>query len=156
MCPSAWSARDQQCDDTQASMPTRHDGSFWKNGRTWRRLSWRRRARKSRAVTAAIPDEPGHSLKQVTSLWKSASSLDPANYWASGVEQQEVVGNNIKIKGYSTEHFGNGDVAYFVWEGNAKVTPKRRVRYDWSRHMVLARWHWQAQRHRTGHLYLQV
>jgi hypothetical protein len=60
--------------------------------------------------------------------WKSTSPLDPANYWASGVEQQEVVGNDIKVKGYGTEHFGNGDLAYFVWEYNIGVFRKRNLR----------------------------
>ena len=81
-------------------------------------------------LTAAIPDKPGHSLKQVTLSWKSSSSSEPANFWCSGVEQQEVVGNDIKIKGYGTEHYNNGDVSYFVWEGNAKVTPKEAGAFD--------------------------
>jgi hypothetical protein len=40
--PSAWSSRDQWCDDAHASMPSRHGGSFWKNARTERRFNWRR------------------------------------------------------------------------------------------------------------------
>src|SRR5215813_10051231 len=31
-----------QCEEAQASMPTRHGGSFWKNASTYRRFSWRR------------------------------------------------------------------------------------------------------------------
>ena len=54
--------------------------------------------------STAIPDKLGHSLKQITYLWKSTSSLDPANFWVSAVEQREVVGNDIKTKGYGTEH----------------------------------------------------
>jgi hypothetical protein len=34
VCPSAWSSRDQWCDDPQASIPTRLGDSFWKNVRT--------------------------------------------------------------------------------------------------------------------------
>jgi hypothetical protein len=74
-------------------------------------------------LTAAVPDKPGHSLKQVTLVWKATSSSEPS-YWVSGVEQQEVAGNDIKVNGYGTDHYSNGDVAYFVWEGKAKVTPK--------------------------------
>jgi len=79
-------------------------------------------------LTAAIPDKPGRSLKQLSLIWKGTGSL--ANYWASGVEQQEVVGNDIKMKGYGTEHYDNGDVAHFVYEGNAKVTPKDAGAFD--------------------------
>jgi hypothetical protein len=74
-------------------------------------------------LAAAIPDKSSHSLKQVTLVWKSTGISDLANAWASAVAQQEVVGNDIKIKGHGTPHFGNG-VANFVWEGNVKVTPK--------------------------------
>jgi hypothetical protein len=37
--PSAWSSRDQWCDEAQASMPIRHGSSFWKNARTVRRFN---------------------------------------------------------------------------------------------------------------------
>jgi hypothetical protein len=30
VCPNVCSSRDQWCDDAQASIPTRHGGSFWK------------------------------------------------------------------------------------------------------------------------------
>ena len=55
---------------------------------------------------------------------------DLANAWSSGVAQQEVAGNDIKSKGHGTSHFGNGDAAHFVWEGNAKVTPKEAGAFD--------------------------
>ena len=42
---SACSSRDQWCDEAQASMPTKHGGSFWKNARTARRFNWRRMTR---------------------------------------------------------------------------------------------------------------
>ena len=45
-------------------------------------------------LTAAIPDKPGHSLKQVSLVWKGTGPL--ANYWVSGIEQQEDAGNDIK------------------------------------------------------------
>ena len=90
-------------------------------------------------LTAAIPDKPGHSLKQVTLSWKSSSSSEPANFWCSGVEQQEVVGNDIKIKGYGTEHYNNGDVSYFVYEGNAKVTPKDAGAFNMA---IQGAWSW--------------
>ena len=45
-------------------------------------------------MTAAIPDKPGRSLKQVSLVWKGTGPL--ANYWVSGIEQQEVAGNDIK------------------------------------------------------------
>ena len=85
--------------------------------------------------TAAIPDKPGHSLKQVTEVWKSTTSLDPETIWVSVVSQREVLsvpnaGKDIKMKGYGTEHYNNGDVSYFVWEGNAKVTPKEAGAFD--------------------------
>jgi hypothetical protein len=38
-CANACSARDQWCDDAQASIPTRDGGSFWKKVRTCRRLN---------------------------------------------------------------------------------------------------------------------
>jgi len=81
-------------------------------------------------LSTAIPGKPGHSLKQVTAVWKGTGSSELANYWASGVEQQEVAGNDIKVKGHGTEHFGNGDVTYFVWEGSQKVTPKDAGAFD--------------------------
>jgi hypothetical protein len=81
-------------------------------------------------MTAAIPDKPGHSLKQITVVWKSTGSSDLANFWAGAAEQQEVVGTDIKIRGYGTSHFGNGDVANFVYEGSAKVTPKDAGAFD--------------------------
>jgi hypothetical protein len=58
-------------------------------------------------LTTAIPGKPGHSLKQVTAIWKGTGSSELANYWASGVEQQDVAGNDIKVKDHGTEHFGN-------------------------------------------------
>jgi hypothetical protein len=81
-------------------------------------------------MTAAIPDKPDRAMKQTTAVWKSTGTSDLANFWASAVTQQEVVGNDTKIKGYGTSHFGNGDVANFVWEGNAKVTPKEAGAFD--------------------------
>jgi len=81
-------------------------------------------------MTSAVPDKPGHSLKQITSVWKSTGTSDLATFWASAVEQQEVVGTDIKSRGYGTSHYDNGDVANVVWEGTANVTPKDAGAFD--------------------------
>jgi hypothetical protein len=80
-------------------------------------------------LTAVVPDKPGHSVKQVTWVWKT-SSPQWGESWASAVEQQETVGADNTVKGYGTSHFPDGDVSYFSWEGTSKVTPKEGGAFD--------------------------
>jgi hypothetical protein len=74
-------------------------------------------------VTATIPDRPDHILRQRTTTF-TASSARLGDYWVSQIAQDEVIGQDVTSKGYGTNHFANGDVAYYSFEGTAKVTPK--------------------------------
>jgi hypothetical protein len=76
-------------------------------------------------VTAAIPDKPGHILRQRTVIFKStSSSARLGDYWVNAAVQQEVVGRDVTTRGYGTAHFVNGDVAYLSYEDTTKITPK--------------------------------
>jgi hypothetical protein len=48
-------------------------------------------------VNSVIPDKPGHTFKQITETWKSSGSGDLANFWATAVEQQDAVGDDMKV-----------------------------------------------------------
>ena len=74
-------------------------------------------------VTATIPDRPGHIMRQRTTTF-TTSSARLGDYWGSQIAQDEVIGQDVTSKGYGTNHFANGDVAYYSFEGTAKVTPK--------------------------------
>jgi hypothetical protein len=76
-------------------------------------------------TSANIPDKPGHTFKQVTMVWKTASS-NPAfdRVSASAVAQQDTIGTDSTERGYGTNHFQNGDVNYFGWEGVVKTATK--------------------------------
>jgi len=41
-------------------------------------------------VSAAIPDKPGHTFKQLAVTWKATGTSDLANFWASAVEQLRI------------------------------------------------------------------
>jgi hypothetical protein len=75
-------------------------------------------------VSSVIPDKPGHSFKQITETWKSTGSGDLANGWFTAVEQNDIIGGDITVRGYGTNHTASGDLAYFSWEGTGKVNPK--------------------------------
>jgi hypothetical protein len=77
-------------------------------------------------VTAAIPDKPGHILRQRTTIFKSTSNSARLgdDFWITSVAQQEVVGRDVTSKSYGTARFANGDVAYLSFEDAAKITPK--------------------------------
>jgi hypothetical protein len=75
-------------------------------------------------VTSVIPDKPGHTFKQITETWKSTGSGDLSNFSATAVEQQDIIGGDIKSRGYGTGHHANGDLSYASWEGTNKVVPK--------------------------------
>jgi hypothetical protein len=76
-------------------------------------------------VTATIPDNPGHILRQRTTIFKStSSSARLGDAWVTQAAQDDVIGRDITSKGYLTAHYANGDVAYASFEGTSKVTPK--------------------------------
>jgi hypothetical protein len=73
-------------------------------------------------TTANVPDKPGHTLKQVTIVWKTVSANPEfGEAWTSGVAQQDNIGTDSTERGYGTNHFQNGDVNYIGWEGAAKT-----------------------------------
>ena len=74
-------------------------------------------------LTATIPDRPGHILRQRTQTY-TISSARLGDLWVSQIAQDEVIGQDVTSKGYGTHHYANGDVAYYSFEGTAKVTPK--------------------------------
>jgi hypothetical protein len=76
-------------------------------------------------TTVNIPDKPGHTFKQVVLVWKSISSN--ANFgeaWTSAVAQQDNIGTDITERAYGTNHYPNGDLSYFSFEGVATTTKK--------------------------------
>jgi hypothetical protein len=76
-------------------------------------------------LTAKIPDKPGHILRQRTSVFKvTSNSARLGDYWITQAAQEEVIGQEITVKGYGTARYANGDVSYISFEGTAKVTPK--------------------------------
>jgi hypothetical protein len=76
-------------------------------------------------VTATIPDQPRHILRQRTLINKVTTSSERlGDYWLAVVQQEEVIGQDVTVKAYGTAHFANGDVAYVSAEGTTKVTPK--------------------------------
>jgi hypothetical protein len=79
-------------------------------------------------LTAVVPDKPGHNFKQLTLMWKASANWGDS--WISAVEQQDVKGTDIAVRGYGTDHYSNGDVDYFTWEGTGKVTPKDGGAFD--------------------------
>jgi hypothetical protein len=81
-------------------------------------------------IGSVIPDKPNHSLKHITETWKSTGDGDLANFWATAVEQQDIIGGDVAARGYGTAHMSNGDLAYFSWEGNNKITPKEGKAFD--------------------------
>jgi hypothetical protein len=83
-------------------------------------------------VNSVIPDKPGHSFKQITETWKSTGSGDLANFLATAVEQQDVIGGDITVKGYATGHHASGDLSYAGWEGTSKVVPKQGGAFEFT------------------------
>src|SRR5262245_47724676 len=82
-------------------------------------------------TSANVPGQPGHTLKQITLLWKSVSSNpDFGEAWASAVAQQDTIGTDSTERGYLTNHLQNGDVNYVSWEGAVKTTMKDGGDFD--------------------------
>jgi hypothetical protein len=76
-------------------------------------------------VTATIPDRSGHILRQRTLTYTATTnSARIGDFWVSEISQAEVIGQDVTIRAYGTDHFANGDVAYYSLEGTSKVTPK--------------------------------
>ena len=75
-------------------------------------------------VNSAIPDKPGHAFRQITQTYKSTGSSDLANFSATSVIQQDVLGADIRGKGYGINHHADGDLSYVSVEGTTKITPK--------------------------------
>ncbi len=72
-----------------------------------------------------IPDKPGHTFKQVVLVWKSISANPNfGEAWTSAVAQQDNIGTDITERAYGTNHYPNGDMSYFSFEGVAKTTKK--------------------------------
>jgi hypothetical protein len=73
-------------------------------------------------TSSTVPDQPNHVFKQAVMTWKTESTNpDWTNVRATGVEHQDIIGPDIKVRGYGTNHHPNGDVDYFSWEGSGKV-----------------------------------
>jgi len=73
---NACNSRDQWCDEPQASMPTRHCGSFSKNASTWQRLSCRRMKRTASAafIRSRIGASRMHS-ETISSSWPDSEAI---------------------------------------------------------------------------------
>jgi hypothetical protein len=75
-------------------------------------------------LNSAIPDKAGHSVRQVVQTYKSTGSSDLANFSATNVAQQDVLGGDIKGRAYGINQHANGDLSYVSAEGTTKITPK--------------------------------
>ena len=76
-------------------------------------------------TTVNVPDKPDHTFKQNTTVWKTVSSNPNfGEAWTSAVSQQDNIGTDTTERGYGTNHYQNGDVNYFSWEGTGKTTTK--------------------------------
>src|SRR5262249_44859374 len=49
---------------------------------------------------------------------------DLANFSATSVVQQDVLGGDIRARAYGTNHHANGDLSYVSVEGTSKITTK--------------------------------
>jgi hypothetical protein len=82
-------------------------------------------------TTANVPDKPGHTFKQITSVWKSVSTNPNfGETWTNAVLQQDNFGTDVTERGYGTNHYQNGDVSYISFEGAAKTTKKDGGDFD--------------------------
>jgi hypothetical protein len=80
-------------------------------------------------TSTTVPDKPDHVVKQFTSLHKTVcqggvGSCALGESWASEVAQQDIIGTDSTIRGYGTNHYQNGDLGYYSFEGAAKTTMK--------------------------------
>jgi hypothetical protein len=75
--------------------------------------------------SANVPGQPGHTLKQVSLVWKSLSPNPTfGEGWVSAVAQLDTTGADSTERGYATSHIQNGDVIYSGWEGTVKTAKK--------------------------------
>jgi hypothetical protein len=82
-------------------------------------------------VNSAIPDKPGHTFRQITQTFKSNGSSDLANFSATSIVQQDVLGGDVRARGYGINHHATGDVSYVSVEGTSKITPKEGGAFKW-------------------------
>jgi len=77
-------------------------------------------------VTAAVPDQPGHLLRQLTIIYKvTTSSARYGDVLVTSTEQQDIIGAESTFRGYGTAHHTDGEVTYFSYEGAGKATAPR-------------------------------
>jgi hypothetical protein len=82
-------------------------------------------------TTANVPDKPGHTLKQITTVWKSVSTNPNfGEAWTNAVVQQDNFGVDVTERGYGTSHYQDGDVSYISFEGAVKTTRKDGGDFD--------------------------
>src|SRR5579864_6903791 len=80
-------------------------------------------------TSTTVPDKPDHVVKQLTGVHRTtcqggAGSCTLGEFWASEVAQQDIIGTDNTIRGYGTNHFQNGDLGYYSFEGTGKTTMK--------------------------------
>src|SRR6516162_9494235 len=110
-------------------------------------------------TTVNVSDKPDHTFKQNTTVWKTVSSNPNfGEAWTSAVSQQDNIGPDTTERGYGTNHYQNGDVNYFSWEGTAKTTKKDEGDFETAAKVSLLGWrNGQVQDHQgVGDLHMQV
>jgi hypothetical protein len=74
-------------------------------------------------TSATVPDKPGHVVKQLTTIFKTLSP-NLGESWVNQVGQEDNVGPDGTHRGYGTNHYPNGDMIYYSYEGAGKTTTK--------------------------------
>jgi hypothetical protein len=86
-------------------------------------------------TTSNIPGQQGQ-MSQVSETFRFEDSAGPyKNAIAAAIEQDEMVGNEIRAKGHGMSRNPNGEETYFSWTGTNKVNGKEisgQGQFEWT------------------------